>query len=452
MRGKLLVCIALLLVALVAVWIGCSEDKPVAPDSQQREGPAPAELSGLLIGPMHGLTTEWHPAPSRLVVPRDAGPLQFKCQASANATVTWRGAVEVSRDGFASVAECSAPEPGVYRRVEASVVAVPDDGDGAAASGDAIATLSCTLSAADLAIADIRVNDFELSAKPLPVDAGSGDAERIQVLLSSTPIGTVTKIGPTRYRAAAGTTVRVSVALNHAELAPLVEWRVDGKAALVGSEGEFRLPPAEGTRVISVGPPGSTREATIDAYSVLIKVDGGQIIPGQEMTFRATTNPPGYEDEVVWMAATLFGTSSPALGKGATFKASFSDPLPTTDDGVLCMGVRGSSSTLIVETPPVIVNPCDALCVPPLKYCLYNIVWVGGIAPLGCPANIVVGNTVCVAPCPCMGAAPDACPLFQLFRVAGTNCHFLGQQLPPPFNVCYDDCAVKYRVVGGGGW
>ena len=65
----------------------------------------------LEIGPIEGLTTAWHQAPREVAIPVGT-TLLFRTKAVPAVTVTWTGAIEISRDEMWSTAICSLPFPG----------------------------------------------------------------------------------------------------------------------------------------------------------------------------------------------------------------------------------------------------------------------------------------------------------------------------------------------------
>lgn len=354
MRGKLLafLCLVIVLVSVTG-WIGCSDDAPVATDVPRTAtvGPPTESVPGLFLGPIAGVTTAWHPAPIAFVLPRDLKTVAFKCSASPDNIVTWYGAKESARDPSASYAVATVPATGVHARVEVTVVRQPAGGEGKKKPAEnALTTLSCGFTVSDVPASDIRVNRIDVKTGDA-VGEDIGTSERMQLLLDDGSVAHVTRISAEHYRTAVGTVVHAGAVPSREEFAALMEWRVNGVAKLLGSNGDIILPLKPGAATLSVGPPASARVVTIDGFETAITVEGGRIIPGRPTTFRAKTNPPGFENEVVWMSATLWGDASPAFGTGETFRATFHQPWPTTADGIVCMGVRADNASFVVEQP-----------------------------------------------------------------------------------------------------
>jgi len=350
MRGKLVVLLCLVLIGAGALWVGCSDDTPVATaPPRESMGPPPTDtVAGLLLGPIAGVTTAWHAVPIAFAVPDDVERLTFKCAAGPAARVVWRGARETSRDATASYAEAAAPEPGVHTRVQVTVTEGPGAEEAAEPKNDAIATFECAFTVSDVTAKDVRIDRASVTADVV-VTESMRPAERLQLLLANRSIAPVTIVGADRYRTGVGTVVRVEATASRDEFAPLVEWRINGTAQLLGASGSVTLPLEPGTWTLSAGPLVNERVVQVDVFETIITVEGSRIVPGRPTTFRATTNPPGFERDMVWMSATLWGEATPAIGRGATFRATFEQPWPTTNDGILCMGVRAGNASFVVE-------------------------------------------------------------------------------------------------------
>ena len=67
---------------------------------------ADMEVPMLYIGPVAGLTSEWHVAPSKIAVPVGSA-LTFQLDIAANAEVVWTGAFEFARSPASSMAQYS---------------------------------------------------------------------------------------------------------------------------------------------------------------------------------------------------------------------------------------------------------------------------------------------------------------------------------------------------------
>jgi len=335
--------VALLLIAVVAICAGCSNDRPTEPNPPSA-GEGPTLSTQLLLAPIPGITTAWHPAPTSFAIPGETKTIRFVCPAPQGTSVTWLGASEVTRDESRSTAEYAVPPPGARVRVEVTVTSPGNDGE------FEVKRYVCSVDVVDIPIADVGVGDVSVTAAMQPLGDQLTTVERMTVLLGERSISPLKRLSSQHYRTSVATPLRVSATIDNASFAPLVEWRIDGHAALLGNSGEIVLPNDPGTRVISVGPPANASQVSIDTYRALVTIDGDAIIPGKPTTFRVTTDPAGFENEVVWMSATLFGQANPVVGEGATFVTTFERPWPTPGDArAMCMGVRASSIAVIIE-------------------------------------------------------------------------------------------------------
>jgi hypothetical protein len=201
-------------------------------------------------------------------------------------------------------------------------------------------------SADQVSVDEVRVSDGEPA-----LDAYDTPESRMHLLLSGRSIALVKNTGRDSYRTAAGAIIHVKAPSAPSGL--LMEWRVDGTPALVGAEGDLTLSQVAGRHFVAVGPPQKPHTIRVDTYQTKIVVEGSDhIAPGGPTRFRVTTNPPGFEQDVRWMAGTMFGAADPAVGQGATFEAVFDRTWPTNAEGIVCYGVRAGNAALIVEQPP----------------------------------------------------------------------------------------------------
>jgi hypothetical protein len=334
----------MLAVALLVLSASCSDnDKPLGPTETPATHEPLSESPGLWIGPVHGLTTAWYPAPAKFQVTNDAGKMQLKLVTMDGAIVDWKGAVEVSRLTNVSIAELTLPSAGSNQKVE--VTSRTRARDGAITS----TTFSTGVTVANHAAAEVQVGAIALSEAKPRLEEYTTPAARMRLLLDGRTIASLTNLGNNAYRTAASSLVHTKTSTT--EPGMLLEWRVDGSPTLLGLEGDLKLPDKPGTHVISAGPTAHARTARVETFATTVVVDGS-IVAGEPTTFRVTTNPRGFESEVLWMAGTLFGTAEPSTGRGATFTAVFDRPWPTTPDGVICMGVRAGTAAAIVEQHP----------------------------------------------------------------------------------------------------
>ncbi|HKW15071.1 MAG TPA: hypothetical protein VJS69_11345 [Candidatus Krumholzibacteria bacterium] len=340
MRKSLGLCLGLLAVALLLLW-SCSKDSPVSPTETPVQHEPLTEATGLWIAPVQGLTTAWYPAPAKFTVSNDVRTIKLKVVTTEKAKIVWSGAVETSRTAYESYAECALPAPGSHQLVKAE--ATEHDG-----TRTIVETFSSGILVSNRGAGEMQIGSVALSDAEPRLDQYTTAAERIRVLLDGRVIAAVKSTGTDSYRTAAGAPLHVKATTN--ELGTLVEWRLDGKPLWLGTEGDVALPQEPGKHVLSVGPPSHAHSVAVQTFGTSVVVEGGGgIAAGKPVTFHVTTNPPGFESEVLWMSGTLFGTAEPALGKGASFTAVFDRPWPTTPDGATCVGVRAGSAAVIVD-------------------------------------------------------------------------------------------------------
>ena len=344
MKRTMLLLAGLLTTAAI-IWQACTADKPTDP-AATKDGVTYSYSTGLQIGPIEGLTTRWHGAPDRFVLPSGV-TLQLRCLAPQNAEVTWSGALETERDQYGSVAECPADAAG-EQRVEVTIT-IPTDGDRGKDKPPVEGTSSthtCTFSVSDFSVDEISVGSVELSREPLHVDENSTNMETVKQFFGGS-IASVRQVGPDHYRTAVGTEVHLSGSTEPRAFAALTEWRIDGKAILLGERGQHRLRLINGVRAISVGPPANAHEITLETYSVSFTSDKGGIPIGVPVTFTATTDPRGLEDEIVWLASTKYGTAKPLTGEGESFTVTFD--ATRGPDGVQWLGVRANNTAVEID-------------------------------------------------------------------------------------------------------
>jgi hypothetical protein len=148
-------------------------------------------------------------------------------------------------------------------------------------------------------------------------------------------------------------------------LGALVEWRVDGRAVLLGASGSYTCDNTPGEHAIEAGPVGRSRTVYLDTYAVTIESNAGlsQVQDGTFVTFRAITEPPGYESQVTWLASTLYGLVSQVTGTGEMFTARFDGSI-TNGDPPRWIGVRADNALLFTDC-----------CVPPGNCVCNSIAW-----------------------------------------------------------------------------
>ncbi len=131
----------------------------------------------------------------------------------------------------------------------------------------------------------------------------------------------------------------------------LIEWRVDGQAVGVADASFSSLLP--GVHAVEVGPPGLASSFTLMTYEIEITSDWPYDSPPEnaQVTYNATTNPPGFEHLVNWLAATKHGTAEPTTGYGRDFTTTYSNTLGAHQQHGRWrwVGVRGDDNSVGID-------------------------------------------------------------------------------------------------------
>lgn len=349
---------ALMIAAVVLAYqVGCGNDPrdPFRPHAVD----APPTIPQVQIGPIDGLTTAWHPVPQLFSFPKGY-ELRLRCAAGPSEHVIWEGATEIERQGSWSIAACPTERIGVYE-VSVSVTAQDDSPGRKGVDPTLTTTSSCTFEVIDLRVHPVRVDIVNLDRAPIALREDATNWETLLVY-SAGSIAGLRQLGNAGYRTAVGTTIRVRCETSPPEFAPLTEWRLDGRPILMTNEAQYLLPDEIGTHVLSVGPPTREQRLRIDLYRTRIAAGAPQFLrvaSGDVVTFQAATDPPGFENEVTWLASTRFGKARPIVGRGATFAVRFDDVVGH-DNGSLTqwVGVRADNAVVTSEQTltPVITS------------------------------------------------------------------------------------------------
>ncbi len=131
----------------------------------------------------------------------------------------------------------------------------------------------------------------------------------------------------------------------------LIEWRVDGQAVGVAETSFSSLLP--GVHSVEVGPPGLASAFTLTTYDIEITSDWPYDSPPERapVTYHATTDPPGFEHLVTWLASTKSGAAEPTIGRGASFTTTFTDTLGAHEEHGRWrwVGVRGDDRSIGID-------------------------------------------------------------------------------------------------------
>jgi hypothetical protein len=375
------------------------------------------------MGPVDGLTTAWHKAPSMTSVPVNT-LLFFRQHVPPGAVVTWEGAIETDRDGTSSTAFCPLIETGAIT-VKAHI---RRSGSGRTTSSSMVLRVEdvraedVTVSAIDMAVGDVLIDES------LPQDVIN--LKTMQYYFDSESIASLEDLGDGAYRTSMSRTVMASVTTEPPGFGPLVEWTVDGAVAGIG-RGQIASFDTIGTHTIGAGALAGGPSVAVETYGVTITshVSGADMIAqGEPVTFEAVTNPPGHEEDIRWLASTQFGFSDPIRGQGPAFTVQFDDTFEWVE------GI-GDWQWLGVKADDVVYNQDTKLC--PLEDPL-----CGPLQPVDCPTDDPT-NEICVldrviiaggeaVPVKCKCDVPGSCGPLQ---VDGDALLCLGE-CPDPDDLC----------------
>lgn len=306
---------------------------PAAAQSATRPAGEQPVNHRLELGPVPGWTTDWHPAPVATGLPLGA-TVRLRVRGLGTASPTWHGATEVERLAGGSIAERRLDTPGPLAITVAWL-----DRDGQRIE-DAIAAEVIGLDGIPPGVTDVR-----LAADDLVLDGPDLNAVTMAYYFRPSSIAALREIAPGHYRTSISRWFDLSAQVEPAAFAPLVEWRLDGTAQRhLGTEIGLRLYTG-GSHVLAAGPLGGSASTRLDTYLVHITSPevGAEIPDGESVTFSAVTDPPGFEDDITWLASTKYGHSDPVTGRGPTFTTRFQN---TETVAGHWLGVKADHATL----------------------------------------------------------------------------------------------------------
>lgn len=307
---------------------------PVASLAQSLTRPGPNAATyheELQIGPVSGWTTVWHSAPTQTAVPLGV-TLQLKARTRAG-VVEWTGAREVAGSQGVSTAEVKLLTPGP--RV---VAAKYTDRDGERREERIL------LNVLDTRALPVSISTPRLWADPVVVDETSPNQSSMDYFFGGS-IAAVRQIDDARYRTSVNRWFHAAVDVEPAAFAPLVEWRINGKAQRhLGTAIDMQVFAAR-SNAIEVGSDRNPTTVELETYRVKItshKTNTDKISQATPIRFTAVTEPPGYEDEITWLASTKYGSCEPASGQGPEFEVAFYD---TFGPDQQWLGVKADNGT-----------------------------------------------------------------------------------------------------------
>ncbi len=268
-------------------------------------------IDSLLLGPIAEITTGWHPAPEAVSVPIGR-TLRLRQDAPESAIVTWSGAVEERRDESSSWAYCPLDAAGTVT-ISAAVES----------PGGARVDHQIEVTVVDQPVAVIEVTSVEARAKPLPIDEESPNDRVVAVFKNQASVARLRSDGEDGWITSIRRRIRLRAAVEPPVAGSIMEWRVNGEPVGLGRDLEWGFD-TEGEYEIAVGPPDAEWTKRMKIYRV-VGQPPEEVKDGEVLNLEAWTVPPGYGDEIQWLAATLFGEVSQVLGTGPTFSTTFYD-------------------------------------------------------------------------------------------------------------------------------
>jgi len=307
--------------------------------------------TNLYIEPIEGLTQARHIAPSEFAVPLGT-TVRFRQACDPAARVRWEGADLVDGERTASIAERTMSFVGTFL-VRANIT-----------KGSEHVSNVCRVRVVNVALSAVRVVSVQPVVSPVLVHEELSNAMTMGYFFgeSIAPVRSIraiprrggAKANPSgdveiidRFRTSINRSILFEIATIPPGFDPLMEIRPYGHPSVTRSDGPIKFENA-GVYRIAVGPLHNEKELKIETYRVNIlgHDQGDGLIPeGVPVTFQAVTDPPGYEDEIIWLTSTKYGTASPVWGQGPTFTARFDNTFGL-EDGFQWLGVRADNSVI----------------------------------------------------------------------------------------------------------
>ena len=336
-RAGLLACMILGVAGVLAMTaLSWAAAPPIEPDNEPPSGD-----TTLYIDPIPGLTTIRHRAPAWAAAPLGA-TLVFRQALPPGTDVEWIGAEEFERGEDYSLSECPLTQVGPI-----SLVVRVTYGE-----GNVLQENRCDLEVLDVRISEIQVVPLQATVAGVEIDQEDVNRSTMEYYVSRSIAALnlveprnahafgrgqrgsprqksgVRGMLPMHYVTSVDRVVDFSVSVEPEGFAPWIEWRRDDMVepnlgvVLRRSFSEI------GFHEIEVGSVDNPGRIEIETYTVEIvsHTEGTDLIAeGEEVTFEAWTDPPGYERYITWLSSTKYGTADPILGRGPTFTARFDD-------------------------------------------------------------------------------------------------------------------------------
>jgi len=140
-------------------------------------------------------------------------------------------------------------------------------------------------------------------------------------------VAALRQLSKNSFRTSVNQEIQLTARVAPSRLATRLEWRVLAGQRLLGvlRGGEVRIAFSRpGRYTVEVGP----RVLTFEIYRTVLTSHetGRDTVPlGVPVTFTAVTEPPGFEQDITWVASGGEGGAEPLLGQGPSFTVTFSD-------------------------------------------------------------------------------------------------------------------------------
>ncbi|MGH2628332.1 MAG: hypothetical protein ACRDHY_16970, partial [Anaerolineales bacterium] len=180
----------------------------------------------------------------------------------------------------------------------------------------------------DVPAAAVRLHAVEAAVAPVTLDPQDLNTSTYRYYRQRS-IAALRRVGEDRYRTSVGRKIDLRAVVAPAGFTPLVEWHVRGehkvRQAMVGSPAVLTFSePGVYSVWVGIGP--DARRIVFEIYRTLITSheNGRDVIPdGVPVTFTAETDPPGFEEDITWLASTSYGSAEPIVGQGPSFTVRF---------------------------------------------------------------------------------------------------------------------------------
>lgn len=308
----------------------------------QARQPEPSDWTKRIeIGPIPGLTTVWHRAPKVSTVPLGT-VVSLRVATPATNKVQWTGAMEARREGdwmIATVDLASAGRRTIQVRIH---------------EGGTVTDESVQITARAMPAAKLEVTGITLSSAALDMSQSRVNQDTMRHFFGEDSIASVTTDAAGGYVTSIRKPVELTVERRDPDLATLTEWTADGAVLPVLGSPIVLAFDETGAHRIAAGA-GAPESVQLTTYAAVLKSiatpNGTEHAHARELVFEATTDPPGYEDHVTWLASTKYGWGWPITATGArfhvTFHNTFSNPDRQTGLAFQWLGVRADDAVVL---------------------------------------------------------------------------------------------------------